>query len=113
MRQFVVLLSEKQKHFMTEQLIRGHVAYLSQLSKEGVLRFCGPCTDGSALMLLACSSPEEAEHLIEADPFSQVAYYANRKIVEIEEANEANGFHLQQVLQTLRSHPRAPKGRDV
>jgi hypothetical protein len=103
MRQFVVLLSEKQKGLMTESLIRGHVAYLSQLSKEGVLRFCGPCTDGSALMLLQCSSAEEAQSLVEADPFSQVAYYANRRIVEIEEANEANEFHLHQVLQTLRS----------
>lgn len=101
MRQFVVFLSEKQKHLMTEQLIRDHVAYLSQLSKEGALRFCGPCADGSALMLLACSSLEEAQCLVAADPFSQVAYYANRKIVEVEEANEANGFHLQEVLQTL------------
>lgn len=113
MRQFVVHLSEKQKHFMTEQLIRDHVAYLGQLSREGVLRFCGPCTDGSALMLLVCSSPEEAQRLVEADPFSQVAYYANRKIVEIEEANEANGFHLQQVLQTLRARAMAPECRDV
>jgi uncharacterized protein YciI len=113
MRQFVVLLSEKQKHLMTEQLIRGHVAYLSKLSKEGSLRFCGPCTDGSALMILQCSSPEEAQKLVEADPFSHVAYYASRKIVEIEEANEANEFHLQQVLQALKSRSMHPSNSNA
>ena len=101
MRQFVVLLADKQRHLMTEQLIKDHVAYLHKLSKAGVLTFCGPCTDGSALMILRCPSQEDAENVVAADPFSHVAYYASRKIVEIEEANEANGFHLQQALHAL------------
>jgi uncharacterized protein YciI len=103
MKQFFIFLSDKQRHLMTKQLIQDHVTYLGKLSKEGTLRLCGPCKDGSALMLLHCSSLAEAQHLVDEDPFSHVGYYTSRKIVEFEEASEANGFHLAEVLEMLNS----------
>jgi uncharacterized protein YciI len=99
--QFVVHLSNKQRHLMTEELIRGHVEYLRQLKQKGVLPFCGPCKDGTAIMILNCDTFEEAHQFVENDPFSKVGYYASRNIVEIEEANESNNFLLDEVLDYL------------
>jgi len=92
--QFVVHLSNKQHHLMTPDLIRAHVEYLRHLKQKGVLPFCGPCKDETAIMILNCNTFEEAQQLVENDPFSKAGYYASRNIVEIEEANEANNFLL-------------------
>lgn len=101
MNHFVVHLSEKQRHLMTEELIRTHVAYLTKLSQAGALLFCGPCADGTALMILQCGDLEEANRLLQGDPFSAVNYYRSRRVVEIQAASEANNFHLQEVLDYL------------
>jgi uncharacterized protein YciI len=100
-KHFVVHLADKQRHLMTEQLIRDHVHYLTELSRSGALIFCGPCADGTALMILRCADVDEANRLLEGDPFSQVNYYRSRRIVEILAANEQNQFHLPMVLDNL------------
>lgn len=100
-KQFVVRLSGKQRELMTEDLVRGHVEYLRELKERGVLPFCGPCADGTALMILSCDSLETARELVAGDPFSEVDYYEDRDIVEIEEATEENDFLLADVLEFL------------
>jgi uncharacterized protein YciI len=97
LRHYVVHLSHKQKHLLSEQLLRDHVAYLRSLSLKGVLPFCGPCADGTALMIVRANSLEEAQELIGKDPFSQVDYYQKRKLVEIEAATLENNFLLDEV----------------
>ncbi|WZY00538.1 YciI family protein [Bacillus sp. FSL W7-1360] len=101
MKKFVVILSDKQRNLMLAELIKGHVAYLKALKEKGVLLFCGPCTDGTAVMIIDAPSLEKAKELVEGDPFSEVDYYKERRIVEIEEANEENGFFLEKVLAGL------------
>ncbi|MBB6453380.1 hypothetical protein HNQ94_001828 [Salirhabdus euzebyi] len=101
MKKFVVHLTNKQRQFMTEALILDHVAYLRNLKEEGVLPFCGPCVDGTALMILDAPTEEIAKEYVEGDPFSKVNYYMERNIVEIEEANIENNFLLGDVLKYL------------
>jgi uncharacterized protein YciI len=86
---------------MTAQLITEHVAYLKSLKEKGVLPFCGPCVDGTALMIIDASSFEEAKEYVENDPFSKVDYYIDRKVVEIEEATIENNFFIDEVLTYL------------
>lgn len=88
---------------MTEELIVGHVAYLRGLKEKGVLPFCGPCVDGTALMMIHASTVEEAGEVVENDPFSKVDYYLDRKIVEVEEATVENNFLIDDVLTYLRN----------
>ncbi|REE77715.1 hypothetical protein A8990_12735 [Paenibacillus taihuensis] len=99
--QFFVHLSNKQRHLMTEGLVRDHVEYLRKLKEKDVLPFCGPCKDGTAIMILSCGNLEEASLYVEEDPFSKAGYYETRSIVEVEEANAANNFHLDKVVDYL------------
>lgn len=97
MKNFVVLLSDKNRELMNETLINGHVDYLRLKWDEGCLKYCGPCTDGSALMILECKTREQAEDIVSNDPFSKVSYYQNVEIREIQPANPENNFLLEQV----------------
>ncbi|UOQ45130.1 YciI family protein [Halobacillus salinarum] len=95
MKKFVVHLFNKQPSLMTDQLINDHVNHLKKLKKKGVLPFCGPCADGTALMIIEAASVEEANHYVEEDPFSKQDYYKDRKIVEITEATVENNFLME------------------
>jgi uncharacterized protein YciI len=47
-----------------------HRQYLNSLKEKGQLAISGPFTDGSgALIVYEANSPEEAEALLEGDPF--------------------------------------------
>ena len=49
-----------------------HRQYLASLRESGQLAASGPFTDGSgALIVYEASSPEEAEKLLQGDPFHQ------------------------------------------
>jgi uncharacterized protein YciI len=49
-----------------------HRQYLASLRERGQLAASGPFTDGSgALIVYEASSPEEAEKLLQGDPFHQ------------------------------------------
>jgi uncharacterized protein YciI len=101
-KKFVVYLSNKQKELMTEDLIIRHVNYLKSLKDKGVLPFCGPCVDGTAIMIINAHSEEAAKEFLENDPFSRMNYYMERKIVEVEEGTIENNFYLEEVLDHLR-----------
>ncbi|MFD1175285.1 YciI family protein [Paenibacillus puldeungensis] len=101
MKKFVVHLSNKQRHLMTEELVKAHAAYLKSLKEKGVLPFCGPCADGTGLMIIDAASYEEAKGYVDNDPFSKVDYYIDRKLVEVEEATIENNFLIDDVVAYL------------
>lgn len=100
-KKFVCILSSKQKDLMTKRLITEHVEYLRALKRKNKLPFCGPCVDGTAIMILSAETIAEAKELLENDPFSAINYYSDRKIIEVLEANEENNFHLESVMSRL------------
>jgi uncharacterized protein YciI len=100
-RYYLAHLNDKQRHLMTEELIRDHVEYLRALRAAGTLSLCGPCADGSALMVLATSDEDQARAVVEGDPFSKVGYYRSRRIVEFQPADDSNNYHLEEVLDHL------------
>lgn len=103
MKKFIVRLSDKQKELMNEELMRQHALYLRELKEKEVLPFCGPCKDGTALMIIDAPSYQLAKQYVENDPFSKVDYYMTRDIAEIEEATIANDFLMEDVFKSLKS----------
>jgi len=100
-KKYIVHLSDKQRELMTKELVTQHAAYLKSLKELGVLPFCGPCTDGTALMIIDAPSQEKAKEYVDNDPFSKINYYMKRKIVEVEEATIENGFLVDEVINYL------------
>lgn len=101
MKKFIVHLSNKQRELMTKELVMQHATHLKGLKEQGVLPFCGPCTDGTAIMILDAPSLEKAKEYVDSDPFSKVNYYMDRKIVEVDEATVENGFLVDEVIEYL------------
>lgn len=101
MRTFIALLSDKQQELMHECLVREHVSYLEKQWQHGRVKFCGPCTDGSAVMLIEANDIRSAKNVIENDPFSDIAYYQTVTLKEIQPATPANQFLLKDALDYL------------
>ncbi|MCL1074220.1 YciI family protein [Shewanella dokdonensis] len=96
MRCFLVLLSDKKANGLTPELLLAHVHHLQQLAAAGQLRFCGPYADNQgAMLLLLCTDRQQAEQLLQADPFIHVGYYKQYQLQEVLEANAANHWLLQ------------------
>lgn len=108
-KHYVVHLDDKQRHLMTEELIRGHVAHLRAARAAGSLVLCGPCADGSALMILQAADEDAARAVVEEDPFSRAGYYATRRIVEFHPADDSNDYHLDEVLDHLVAKAQPPR----
>ncbi|MDE2291003.1 MAG: hypothetical protein KGL53_02875 [Elusimicrobia bacterium] len=55
---------------MTPELLKGHIAHLRRLEREGRMELCGPFADHpGGMVVFKASSKEEAEALARADPF--------------------------------------------
>jgi len=91
---FLIRLSGAQTDLMTPELVSDHVSYLHQLHEAGHLVLCGPCEDGTAIIILRCSNQAEAERLATQDPFAQVGAYQERSIVAFRPATPENNFLL-------------------
>jgi len=91
---FLIRLSGAQPELMTPELVSEHVAYLHRLHSSGHLVFCGPCDDGTAIVVLRCSDRDEAERLAAGDPFARVGAYRERSIVAFRPATLENNFLL-------------------
>lgn len=105
MKIFRIDLSDSDGSKMTEQLVIDHVSYLTELHNNGTLLFCGPCfAESSAMILLKVGSAQEAEQIIEQDPFSVERFYRQRKISEIAVCNIENQFLLDASIEFIRAN---------
>ncbi|RMD83893.1 MAG: hypothetical protein D6815_05435 [Candidatus Dadabacteria bacterium] len=62
--------------------LRGdHLAYLSELCRQGRVRLAGPMTDGSgSLVILDVPSEEEARRIAAGDPYARGGVFAEVEI---------------------------------
>ncbi|WP_306832654.1 YciI family protein [Neorhizobium huautlense] len=79
---------------MTTDVVAAHVAWLKALHSDGTLLLCGPCEDGTAVIVLRCRDREHAEAIAGADPFAAARAYGDREIVTISVATPDNNFLL-------------------
>lgn len=93
---FVVLLSDKAKGTLKEQLLIEHVEHLKQLKKEEKLLICGPFegNDG-ALLILSTNDKAEAKSIVLSDPFIVNQYYRKFIIHRWIEANDQNNYLME------------------
>jgi uncharacterized protein YciI len=92
--QFVVHLAPGNRASGSPELFIAHVAHLRRLAASGALRLCGPCDDGTALLILQCADADSAARLVDADPLVEVGYYGGRRIVGFREATPDNDYLL-------------------
>ena len=91
---FIVRLSNARPELMTSELVSEHVHWLKKLDEEGMLIICGPCSDSTAIIILACKSLAEAQKIAASDPFASVGAYGCRDVVAFRPATQKNNFLL-------------------
>ena len=92
MKKYIVILKNKKRDILTEDLLRGHVEHLKKLEKEGRLFLCGPFTDNEgALQIITAYSFNEAEKSALQDPFIIHGYY-EYILHELIEADRSNNY---------------------
>lgn len=90
---FVAILKDKKRGHLTRNLLQAHVNHLRTLSQSGKLHLCGPFTENDkAIQVLVADSLEEAEALVQQDPFVRSGYYGSYDLYELIEANESNNW---------------------
>jgi uncharacterized protein YciI len=95
MAHFIVKLAGAQPDRTTPANIEAHVAWLHALQNAGKLVLCGPCDDGTAIIVLSCGTLEEATHLANTDPFVETGAYAERTVQAFQLATPENNFLLE------------------
>jgi len=104
LRKFVAFLSDKKKEIFSDQLLLKHIEHLHLLDELGKLHLCGPFTDNdSAIQILSVKDIDEANHLVNQDPFVQHGYYKTVEVKELIEANADNNW--------LMTHPQTEEKR--
>lgn len=90
----MIRLEEARHDAMTSNIVQKHVAWLRDLGNKGVLLECGPCDDGTAIILLRCTTREEAIEISKSDPFSTYNIYETRTVIEFKRATKENNYLL-------------------
>lgn len=98
MRKYIVILEEKKEGTLEPDLLNQHVNHLRELTRLGKLSLCGPFKDNDgALQIIVAETKENAERIIEQDPFIKEKYYHSYVIYELIEANENNNWLCEDV----------------
>lgn len=93
-QEFLIRLKGARPERMMPEIVAAHVGWLKTLHMDGLLALCGPCEDGTAIIVLRCGDREQAVAIADADPFAAVGAYAEREIVAIRVATPENNFLL-------------------
>lgn len=93
-RAFLVRLSDRNPDATPREVVEQHVDWLRRLHREGRLAICGPCDDGTAIIVLNCATLEEATEIALADPFREAGTVKTYQIVQMRLAGPHNDFLL-------------------
>ncbi len=92
-KKFIIMLKDKQNGTLTSKLLAQHVSHLKSLTALNKLHLCGPFeNDDGALQIIITDTKENAEKLVNQDPFIKEKYYKSYSIYELIEANEDNNW---------------------
>lgn len=95
MKQFIILLKDKQRGTLKDDLLHAHINHLKELKSKNILVMCGPFTDNDgAIKIIKANHLEDAKIIANCDPFTKKGYYQNYEIYEFIEANEENNYLL-------------------
>ncbi|KCZ86813.1 YciI family protein [Hyphomonas jannaschiana] len=94
MAHFIVKLAGACPERTNQANVEAHVAWLETLHDTGKLSLCGPCDDGTAIIVLSCGTLEEAIEIANSDPFVESGAYATRTVHAFQLATPENNFLL-------------------
>ena len=95
MAKHVVILRDKRKGTLTQELLLRHVEHLRSLKAQGRLHLCGPFVDDNgAFLLIEGKTVEEVEGIVKNDPFVKQHYYETYEVHELIESSESNNWLL-------------------
>ena len=93
MKPFLVLLKNKGLLKLEVPLLLEHVEHLKNIHNSGNLLICGPFIDGTgAVLIIKANSKQEAEKIIQSDPFIKEKYYTEFSITEFQQADNSNNW---------------------
>lgn len=96
MSKFITILKNKKKGTLTVELLKKHVDHLRIQTFSGNIILCGPFKNNDkAIILLEAVTIEEAETIVNLDPFIKEGYYQSYELYELNEANEKNNWLLE------------------
>jgi len=92
---YVILLRDKNKGSLTDDLLRRHIEHVRRVDEQGRLVLCGPLDDDAqAIQIVRADSIQAVEALVRSDPFIVEKYYGSYELHELIEANESNHWLL-------------------
>lgn len=94
MAHFLIKLAGACPDRTTPALVEAHVTWLHALQDASKLVLCGPCDDGTAIIVVSCDTLADATHIAESDPFTGAGAYAERTVHGFQLATPANNFLL-------------------
>lgn len=95
MKKYVAILKDKISNTIDPELNIRHVDHLKQTALNGNLFLCGPLLGhGGAMQIIIANTKEEAEMMLQKDPFLAEGFYTNYELYELLEANLENNFLL-------------------
>lgn len=91
MKNYIVLLKDRQPIALENDLLQMHTDYIKKLYTDGHLRICGPFIDNEgAFMVLKADTREKIEDFINDAPLIKYNYYASYEIHEFLEAQPSS-----------------------
>ena len=103
MAKYILILKNKQKGTLTNELLQGHINHLKRQSSKGKIFLAGPFKNNDgAIQIIEAESKMVAESIVKEDPFVSEKYYQTYELNELIEANEKNNW-LMEDSQTKRN----------
>ncbi len=93
MAKYILILKNKRKGTLTNELLQGHIDHLREQSSNGNIFLSGPFKDNDgAIQIIEAESKTVAESIVKKDPFVSEKYYQAYELNELIEANEENNW---------------------
>lgn len=104
MKKFILILKNKRKGKLTNELLQAHVDHLKRYSLKGNIFLAGPFRDNDgAIQIIEVESRLLAESIVQEDPFVSEKYYQTYELNELIEANDDNDWLMEDSQTKLNS----------
>jgi uncharacterized protein len=93
MAKFVFIIKDKEPAVLTKDLYYRHIAHLKQNARAQRLYLVGPLKEQDKLLqVVQADSAEEAQAIVDNDPYVKEGLYRSYECYELLESNEANNW---------------------
>jgi len=108
MPKFVFIIKDKDPAILTKDLYHRHISHLKQNARAQKLYLVGPLKgQDKILQVIQAESSEDAQEIVNSDPYIKEGLYQTYECYELLESNEANNWlmdtpRIQEMLRGLK-----------